>query len=205
MTSRWVWWLRIREAHPQYSRTRYIISVLLPVLSVLFTPLAVLAAPNITLTPSNAMCTSAHFPITIEGTDFTPGEALEIYDFDVAAPSNPQPIGVRIGTATVGIAGSFSAVVQLANCTPNTPAGTHYTIVIYRDMHGAPGQRETLASTVFTVGTIPNLPNTGGGAGRVHSPWILVSCLLLIMGTGRYSRRLKQHSVSYNRPDSLSD
>ncbi len=152
---------------------------LLVSIGALLPPQAVQAAPTLTLTPNRGFCAHPPTSINVRGTDFPPGQVLEIYNFDEPTPFRPA-IGVRVGVTTVGADGTFSIEVPLPNCGPGTREGYRYTIAAYRQEDRGQGIAAALATATFTVSSSPapppGLPNTGGGGtqARVLSPGLLV-------------------------------
>ena len=157
-------------------------------------PATALAAPTITLTPNRAICTTAKFPLTVRGTGFTPGQALELYDYNDGSDGQ-QIMGVRVGQAIVGADGTFATTIQLASCGPYAPLGMTFVITIFRE-EGLKATEDALASAVFTVGTaMPGLPNTGGGAAArptASGAVAPLAMLALVLTGSRLARMLRR-------------
>lgn len=139
------------------------------------------AAPSLALSPGQAACSQPNFPVAIHGAGFTPGQALELYDYDAGTPSRPG-IGMRAGTTTVGPDGAFDVVIELTNCGPGTPAGAQFTLAAFGQGGTGGGLPTALATVVFTVQALPGLPNTGGGGAHATGWTWSIGLSALVLG-----------------------
>lgn len=143
------------------------------------------AAPTVTLDPSSGPCATASTMVTVRGSGFAPGVAVNFLirrDRDGAFTGGNSVAGGPPANAD----GTFVRTIPLIGCGPDEPAGSTFTVIMYEYRPDRTPSRGPEASATFTVtapaSSYPSLPNTGGGgtAQGGDKPWLGIVGFLLL-------------------------
>ena len=143
-------------------------------------------APALVLDLASGPCATR---VSAQGSGFTPGVTIHFLltrDRDGIVTAGNSTGGGEPARSD----GTYTSIFPLYGCGPDEPVGSTFTITMFEYRPDRTPSRGAEASATFTVtapGTLPGLPNTGGGgnAPADGTRWLVALILLLttLVGT----------------------
>lgn len=153
-------------------------------------------APALALDPASGPCSTR---VAVYGSGVTPGVTIHFL------LTRDRDRAVTAGNSTGGGGparsdGTYISTFPLYGCGPDEPVGSTFTIAMFEYRPDRTPSRGPVASATFTVaapGTLPGLPNTGGGgAAAADSTRWRVALALLLAALGWVVGALRRHDAT---------